>query len=108
MFVCSGRRSRHIKKASSSVLSLASKNLANSRCDSKSKATVDVLGMCLYASPYKHNIYNDVYVLKGEYIYISAWAIALLVLVTSGNARAFRSGMSGKGSSHVFFLCRKL
>lgn len=34
-----------------------------------------------------------------------AWAIALFVLVTSGNARAFRSGTSDK-KFHAFFLCR--
>ena len=44
------RESRHIKKASSSVLSLTLGNLANYQRLSQGRGNKDVLGMCLYAS----------------------------------------------------------
>lgn len=41
------------------------------------------------------------------YIYIQAWASALLVSDYKGNARASMSGMSDRTDSHAFFVYRK-
>ena len=66
-------------KASSNVLSLTSKNLANSNDIVKDEATVDVLGMCLLAFLGRYSRCNKcVLSCLGITIIISAWAISVV------------------------------
>lgn len=65
----------YIIKAFTSALFETYQNLENSNIAVLSIATVDVLGMCLYASPYP---------VVGDIVFISAWALALSVLTTMG------------------------
>ena len=93
-----------IKKASSSVLSLTSKNLAKFRCSSKNKAMWMSSG-CVYTHPLVDiTLILFMFMCRGVLYSYRRGLSALLVLDTSGNARAFRSGMSSKSSSHVFLF----
>ena len=93
-------------KASSNVLSLTSKNLANSNDIVKDEATVDVLGMCLLAFLGRYSRCNKcVLSCLGITIIISAWAISVARSTISGNARAFGCG-TGSRVVPTLFLCR--
>ena len=69
----------------------------------QSKATKDVLGMCLYASPFL--VLYRIMPTWGNYIHIGVGFYVARSSI-SGNARAFGCGTGDKDCSHVFFLCR--
>jgi len=70
----------------------------------QSKATVDVLGMCLYASFTDIHTITSVYLsCLGITIFISAWAISVARSTISGNARAFGCGTGNRTVPTSFF-----
>ena len=72
----------------------------------KDEATVDVLGMCLYASLYQHTFSIRMCdLVQGITIYISAWAISVARSTKPGNARASIRG-TGDRAVPTLFLCR--
>ena len=76
------------EKAFTCVLSWAYQNLASSQFG-QDKATVDVLGMCIYAHPFSMRVYR---VVKGEVISISAWALDVARSTVMGIPEPLRVG----------------
>ena len=89
-----GSESSNIIKAFTSALFETYQNLENSNIAVLSIATVDVLGMCLYASPRSK---------VGDIVFISAWALALSVQLQW----AIQSLDTWNGQQTIprFFLC---
>ena len=111
---------RHIKKAFTGVLSLTSKNLANSDDIVRAQDNVDAPGCEFISRPVFVYVFQAVTCRYGlwficvccleicarmgrKYIFISAWAVSVVRSSISGNARAFRRG-TGNGRTHAFFM----
>ena len=85
------------------ALFATNRNLANYKIAVESIATVDVRGMCLYASPFSQTALGLLSVLKGGYIHIGVGS-DVVCSTAIGNARASIRGTDNSEGS-TSFLC---
>ena len=85
------------------ALFATNRNLANYKIAVESIATVDVRGMCLYASPFSQTALGLLSVLKGGYIHIGVGS-DVVCSIPIGNARASIRGTDNSEGS-TSFLC---
>ena len=75
---------------------------SNTRTLRSDDATVDVLGMCIYASPLDDRVYCALLILRDNYIHIGVGS-DVVCSILMGNARASVRGTDSE-TTHAFFM----